>query len=179
MMSTMMRRICCIDRHLASGDFPSTTSLAKECDSSTATISRDINHMRKALSAPIEYDASRRGYYYAEKNYRLPAGSSALDAMSDNAVQYSGVGKKQKICIEFCDDSITWAEGQTWAPDQQVIKTGKTAVIEFTGRRLTEVLDMVLSRGASGRPLAPPELVNLWKKNVTAMSIIAKLGKFY
>jgi predicted DNA-binding transcriptional regulator YafY len=39
--------------------------------------------MRDRLDAPIEYDALRRGYYYTEKTYRLPAGyASAQDMLA-------------------------------------------------------------------------------------------------
>jgi predicted DNA-binding transcriptional regulator YafY len=68
---TDMPRIYFIDRKIASGRFPNTASLAKEYDTSMSTISRDIAYMKLFLNAPIEYDALRRGYYYAEKNFRL------------------------------------------------------------------------------------------------------------
>jgi len=66
-----MPRIYFIDRKIASGRYPNTTSLAKEYETSTSTISRDIEYMRDLLGAPIEYNAANRGYYYSEKTFRL------------------------------------------------------------------------------------------------------------
>jgi predicted DNA-binding transcriptional regulator YafY len=76
-------RIYLIDARIASGRFPNTSGLAREFEVSESTISRDIELMRDRLNAPIEYDARHRGYYYAEKTYRLPAGyASAQDMLA-------------------------------------------------------------------------------------------------
>jgi predicted DNA-binding transcriptional regulator YafY len=72
----MLSRIYFIDRKIASGDYPSTRQLAEEYEVGTATISRDIEFLRDRIGAPIEYDSHRRGYYYVDKNYRLPAAFS-------------------------------------------------------------------------------------------------------
>jgi predicted DNA-binding transcriptional regulator YafY len=37
--------------------------------------------MKNRLNAPIEYDALRRGYYYAKSNYRIPMGFSGADEL--------------------------------------------------------------------------------------------------
>jgi predicted DNA-binding transcriptional regulator YafY len=42
--------------------------------------------MKDLLDAPIEYDASRRGYYYTEKTWRLPMGFSGSRDMAALAV---------------------------------------------------------------------------------------------
>jgi len=63
-----------IDSEIASGKFPNTPDLAKICEVSTATISRDIDFMRDRLDAPIEYDSFNGGYYYTKKTYRVPGG---------------------------------------------------------------------------------------------------------
>jgi predicted DNA-binding transcriptional regulator YafY len=69
---TALPRIYKIDEMIASGRYPSTKELAKAYEASMSSISRDIEFMRDSLGAPIEYDARRRGYYYAEKTFRLP-----------------------------------------------------------------------------------------------------------
>ncbi|MDR1317678.1 MAG: WYL domain-containing protein [Spirochaetales bacterium] len=71
---TALPRIYFIDRKIASGAYPSTASLAREYETSMSSISRDIDFMKTMLNAPIEYSPLRRGYYYAEKTWRLPAG---------------------------------------------------------------------------------------------------------
>ena len=67
-------RIYRIDKKIASGCYPNSDDLSRMCETSISTISRDIEFMRDQLFAPIEYDAFKRGYYYTEKTFRLPAG---------------------------------------------------------------------------------------------------------
>jgi len=70
---TAINRIYYIDREIAAGKYPNTKTLAKSYETGTATISRDLEFMRDRMNAPIEYDYTRKGYYYTEKTYRLPA----------------------------------------------------------------------------------------------------------
>ena len=76
---TALPRIYRIDAQIASGKYPNSNDLAKMCETSVATISRDIDFMRDQLLAPIEYDRFKRGYYYSKKLYRLPAGFSSTE----------------------------------------------------------------------------------------------------
>jgi predicted DNA-binding transcriptional regulator YafY len=77
----MLSRIYFIDRKIASGTYPNTRQLAEEYEAGTATISRDIEFLRDRIGAPIEYDSHHRGYYYSDKNYRLPAAFSRPEDM--------------------------------------------------------------------------------------------------
>jgi hypothetical protein len=70
----VLPRIYFIDQEIASGKFPSTAELAKKYETSVSTISRDIAFMKEKLNASIEYKALRRGYYFSEPHYRIPAG---------------------------------------------------------------------------------------------------------
>jgi proteasome accessory factor B len=65
-------RLLFIDKKLQSEGYPNSTSLAREYEISPRTILRDIEYMRDMLDAPIDYDKEKRGFYYTEKNYRLP-----------------------------------------------------------------------------------------------------------
>jgi predicted DNA-binding transcriptional regulator YafY len=76
---TALPRIYFIDQEIAAGKFPSTAKLARNYEISMSTISRDIAFMKDMLNAPIEYDALRRGYYYSEPNYRIPAGFTTAE----------------------------------------------------------------------------------------------------
>ncbi|GHU43792.1 hypothetical protein FACS1894190_14610 [Spirochaetia bacterium] len=78
---TSLPRIYFIDSKIAAGSYPNSTLLAREWETSISTISRDIDFMKNQLGAPIKYDTSRRGYYYAEKTYRLPAGFTTGEEM--------------------------------------------------------------------------------------------------
>jgi predicted DNA-binding transcriptional regulator YafY len=80
---TALPRIYRIDAAIASGKHPNSDDLARMCETSISTISRDIEFMREQLLAPIEYDTSNRGYCYTQKTYRLPAGfTSAEDLLA-------------------------------------------------------------------------------------------------
>ncbi len=73
------QRVAFIDRRLKyKKDYPSTKTLAEDYlaisgdDFSTKTFSRDIEWL-KNQNAPIEYDASKKGYYYSDETFNLPA----------------------------------------------------------------------------------------------------------
>ena len=78
---TALPRIYFIDREIASGKFPNTKTLAETYETGTATISRDIEFMKVMLNAPIEYDYTKKGYYYTEKTFRLPAAFGSAEDM--------------------------------------------------------------------------------------------------
>jgi len=77
----VLARIYFIDRQIASGKHPNVNSLSKEYEVGTATIYRDIEYMRDMLNAPIAYSAKRRGWYYEEKSFRLPARFASANDM--------------------------------------------------------------------------------------------------
>jgi predicted DNA-binding transcriptional regulator YafY len=79
---TALPRIYFIDREIASGKYPNTRTLAEAYETGTATISRDIEFMRDMMNAPIEYDFKRKGYYYTEKTFRLPAAFGSAEDMA-------------------------------------------------------------------------------------------------
>jgi len=66
-------RLLFIDKKIRSGTFPNCTSMAEEWEVSPRTIHRDIDYPRYQLDAPIDYSAGRRGYFYTEQQYKLPA----------------------------------------------------------------------------------------------------------
>lgn len=78
---TRMGRILLLDREIKSGKYPSCTSFAKYLAEKRGmkeafdrkTILRDIEFMREELYAPIEYDSSKKGYYYpSNKTWAFP-----------------------------------------------------------------------------------------------------------
>ena len=67
-------RLLFIDREIAKGRFPNANTLAKQWNGvSDRTIKRDIQWLRDFQNAPIDYDPRKRGYYYSEPSFRLPA----------------------------------------------------------------------------------------------------------
>ena len=74
---TQLLRLLFVDRKIregmASGQLANCSSMAAEYEVSTKSILRDIDYLRNQRDAPIAYDDSRRGYYYTEEQYQLPA----------------------------------------------------------------------------------------------------------
>ncbi len=66
-------RMLFIDRKIQEGGFPNCSSLAEEWEVSSKTIQRDLDYLRYQLDAPLEYSAKKRGYYYTEPRFQLPA----------------------------------------------------------------------------------------------------------
>jgi proteasome accessory factor B len=61
-----------IHQALQSSGFPNASKLAREIEVATKTIHRDIEFMRDRLNLPIEYDASRNGYFYTGEVSAFP-----------------------------------------------------------------------------------------------------------
>lgn len=61
-----------IDGEIRKGRYPTSQAIARELGVSGRTVRRNIEFMRDVLGAPIAYDASRKGYYYADRNWSLP-----------------------------------------------------------------------------------------------------------
>jgi len=53
-----------IHQALQTGGYPNATALARDIEVATKTIHRDIEFMRDRLNLPVEFDASRNGYFY-------------------------------------------------------------------------------------------------------------------
>lgn len=74
---TQLLRLVFIDRKIRegmkSGNYANCSSMAREYEVSGKSIMRDIDYLKNQRDAPIEYDAKKRGYYYTEENYKLPA----------------------------------------------------------------------------------------------------------
>jgi len=66
-------RLLLIDQRIREGKFPNCSTIAREHETSSKTIQRDIDYLRDFLHAPIEYDSCKRGYFYSEPNYKMPA----------------------------------------------------------------------------------------------------------
>ena len=66
-------RLLFIDRKIREKRFPNRNTLAEEWETSSKTIQRDLDYLRYELDAPLEYSAKKRGYFYTEEQYQLPA----------------------------------------------------------------------------------------------------------
>jgi len=74
---TQLLRLVFIDQKIRQGmrdgNLANCRTMATEYEVSAKSILRDIDYLKNQRDAPIAYDAVRRGYYYTEGNYSLPA----------------------------------------------------------------------------------------------------------
>ena len=68
-----LRRLFTIDRELREQRLPTARRLAELCGVNITTIERDLAYLRDQYLAPAEYCPKRRGWWYSEPTYRLPA----------------------------------------------------------------------------------------------------------
>ncbi len=69
----LIHRYQWFDRQVRSEQFPNASSLAEKFEISKKTAQRNIESLRDRLEAPLEYDSSRKGYYYSDTNFQLAA----------------------------------------------------------------------------------------------------------
>lgn len=81
-------RILFIDKEIAEGNFPNASKLSKKYKVSVRTIKRDLAYMRNVLRVPIEYDSSKKGHYYTDNTFRLPAINANLDSVFSMAIAH-------------------------------------------------------------------------------------------
>lgn len=70
--SSFLKRAYAFLRALRQQRFPNASSLAREMSCSVNTAQRVIYRLRDEYLVPIEYDASKRGYYLLDETYTLP-----------------------------------------------------------------------------------------------------------
>ncbi|MCQ2572933.1 MAG: WYL domain-containing protein [Treponema sp.] len=62
-------RILEIDKIIRSGTYPNAKKLQEYFEVSRATINRDLEFLRDRYQAPIEYDFTRKGFYYSDETF--------------------------------------------------------------------------------------------------------------
>lgn len=65
-------RFIWFDAQVRKGRYPSAAKLADHFETSGKTAQRSIEYFRDRLNAPLEYDSSRKGYYYVDNSFELP-----------------------------------------------------------------------------------------------------------
>jgi predicted DNA-binding transcriptional regulator YafY len=107
------------------------------------------------FSLPKDYD------------YRTSSGDSHFGVFAGQ--------EKIRFRVEFYDESAVWVQERQWAEDQKIKETEDAAIIDFTSTQYSKVLEWVLSRGCTARPLAPKKLVNDWRRHSREMQKMAGL----
>lgn len=62
-----------IHQALQAGQYPNATTLSFDLEVSSKTIYRDLEFMRDRLELPLQWDESRKGYYYTEHVNAFPS----------------------------------------------------------------------------------------------------------
>src|SRR5215472_17362856 len=67
-----LQRMLHIHQSIQTGTYPNASVLALELEVSTKSIHRDLDFMRDRLELPLEFDRTRRGYFYTEQVNAFP-----------------------------------------------------------------------------------------------------------
>ena len=70
---SQLTRLLYIKREIKDGKYPNCISLAVGYEVCEKTIARDIEFLKYQMDAPIEYDPRKKGYYFTEPEWDLPA----------------------------------------------------------------------------------------------------------
>jgi len=71
-VKNIYERFIWFDDRVRAKRYPNATTLAEKFEISSKTAQRDIEFMRNRLCCPLEYDPSRKGYYYQDGTFSLP-----------------------------------------------------------------------------------------------------------
>lgn len=67
-----LERFVWFDNEVRMGRYPNATRLGERFEIAPKTAQRSIDHFRDRLLAPLEYDSTRKGYYYTDPGFQLP-----------------------------------------------------------------------------------------------------------
>lgn len=71
-MSTRLERLLRMDGMIRSGGYPSVKTFADRFEVSQRTLFQDIQFLKDRFYAPLKYSRSHQGYFYTDKNWKLP-----------------------------------------------------------------------------------------------------------
>jgi len=121
---TQAERLLALDQLLRNNKYPNCTSFAEDWEISTKTAQRDIDFLRDRMGAPVEYDALKRGYYYTEPTFMLPAvqmneGELAALLMGSRVLeQFKGTPMAEKLTAVFDKLSALLPDNITIRPEE-------------------------------------------------------------
>ncbi|OGP88053.1 MAG: hypothetical protein A2156_01070 [Deltaproteobacteria bacterium RBG_16_48_10] len=75
-------RFVWFDNAVRSQKHPNATSLSDRFEISRKTAQRDIDFMRDRLSGPLEYEPSKKGYYYYDGTFSIPLTYLSVEELS-------------------------------------------------------------------------------------------------
>ena len=78
------RMINLIQEGARAGVYANAGTFMRALEISRATVMRDLDVLRDDEGAPIEYDASKKGYYLTDASWTLPPGASQPQGIRHN-----------------------------------------------------------------------------------------------
>ena len=169
-----------LDRQIRDGKYPNCATFASEWEVSAKTVQRDIEFLKDRMQAPIEYDALRRGFFYTEPAFMLPAvqlneGELAALLIGSKALeQFQGTPMAEKLTAVFDKLSALLPDNITVRPEELFTrfsfisppampissKVWNTVVQALENRQLIEIQYRNWSGEKTAR-VAPVHLANL------------------
>ena len=67
-----VERMLKIHQLIKSGKLPNATGIAARLEVSVRSVMRDLDFMRERLGLPLEYNASKHGFYYTQEVEAFP-----------------------------------------------------------------------------------------------------------
>jgi proteasome accessory factor B len=102
-----LERMMRIHQQIAAGEYPNTTTIARDLEVSLKTAQRDVEFMRDRMELPIEYDAAHRGYHYTQEVSAFPSlqiteGELVALLVAEKALQqYRGTNFEKPLVSAF------------------------------------------------------------------------------
>jgi predicted DNA-binding transcriptional regulator YafY len=102
-----LERMMRIHQKIAAGEFPNTTTIARDLEVSLKTAQRDVEFMRDRMELPLEYSAANRGYHYTQEVGAFPSlqiteGELVALLVAEKALQqYRGTNFEKPLVSAF------------------------------------------------------------------------------
>lgn len=102
----LLKRLIFLDKEISSGTYPNKNSISKKYQISLKTVQRDIDFLKTQYDAPIEYDFTRKGFYYYREfslcPLKLSEGDFFMLAVTEKVLeQYKDSPIRERVMIFF------------------------------------------------------------------------------
>lgn len=121
---SQVRRVQYILKQLKEGKYPNCSTLAKELETTTRTVARDIEHIKDSMCVPVEYDPHKYGYYLTGPIGELPwitinQGELVALILAEKALdEFAGTPFEQPLHTAMNKLSQALEGSITFAPDE-------------------------------------------------------------
>lgn len=96
-----LERFIWFDNEARHGRFPNASKLAHQFELSTKTAHRSIDYFRDRLQAPLEYDESRKGYFYIDLSFQLPVTKLSQNELTALLISRKLISYDTEITMEI------------------------------------------------------------------------------